>query len=99
MKKNLAEMILSKPVLSELALPEMTLAHIQALPQEFLGPCQAVSIPPRNGCQSLTVIEAETATPGTQATTPAGEGVVGMRRESGPACKKLYKRYCAVWVN
>lgn len=92
MKKNLAEMILLKPVLSELFLPEMTLANIQALPQEFLGPCDTISIPPRNGCQALTVIEA----------TPAGEMVVGMRRESGPVsgvARRLYEKYYAVWVN
>jgi hypothetical protein len=69
----------------------------------YLGPCDTFSIPPRAGCQALTVIQS----------TPAGEMVVGMRREfsptggtqaSGPAAgvaapRKLYKRHYAAWIN
>jgi hypothetical protein len=76
----------------------LTLADIEAAKPIYLGPCDTFSIPARNGCQALTVIEA----------TPVGEVVVGMRRESGPAGvvgpsvavrRKLYKRHYAVWVN
>lgn len=70
-------------------LSKMTLAQLETLKPVYLGPCDTFSIPVCAGRQELTAIEA----------TPVGLPVVAMRRGSGPACKRLYKRHCRVWVN
>lgn len=80
-------------------LSKMTLAQLETLKPVYLGPCDTFSIPVCAGRQEITVIEA----------TPAGQPVMAIRRGrnsyarhasgSAPACRRLYKRHCRVWVN